>query len=103
MIGDAEGPKNIEGVLTQVIVPAEDDGLMCTLFQTTGEAAIAGPSPAEGRGQYWLVMRGHCQINGQAASERSLVFVAPHEPAPTIDASADGVAVLFMQFPKREI
>jgi hypothetical protein len=102
LIGDAEGPKNIEGILTQVIVPAEDDGLMCTLFQTTGEAVISGPSPAQGRGQYWLVMRGHCQINGQKASERSLVFVAPSEPAPTINATTDGVAILLMQFPKRE-
>ena len=103
LIGDAEGPKNIEGVLTQVIVPAEDDGLLCSLFQTTGEATISGPSPAQGRGQYWLVMRGHCQINGQKASERSLVFVAPNEPAPTINADTGGVAILLMQFPKREL
>jgi hypothetical protein len=102
MIGDADGPTHIEGVLTQPIVPQEDDGLVCTLFQTTSEVSIAGPSPTEGRGQYWLVMRGQCQINGQTATERSLVFVAPNEPAPTIRASADGVAMILMQFPKRE-
>ena len=102
LIGDAEGPKHIEGVLTQIIVPAEEDGLLCTLYQTTGKTPITGPSPNTGRGQYWLVMRGQCQINGEQASERSLVFVAPDEAAPAIESSAEGVAILLMQFPKRE-
>jgi hypothetical protein len=47
-------------------------------------------------------MRGQCQINGQQAFERSLVFVAPDQAAPTISAGADGVAILLMQFPKRD-
>ncbi|MDN3986936.1 hypothetical protein [Zwartia vadi] len=102
MIGDADGPKSIEGVLMQPIVPAEDDGLMCALYQTTSEALISGPAPTTGRGQYWLVMRGQCEINGQQATERSLVFISPDESAPTINAGADGVAILLMQFPKRE-
>lgn len=102
LIGDRDGPKKIEGVLTQTIVAPEDDGLLSTLFQTTGEAPISGPVPSSGRGQYWLVMRGQCQINGQPARERSLVFVAPDDAAPTISAGADGVAILLMQFPKRE-
>jgi hypothetical protein len=102
LIGDVDGPKQIEGVLTQMIVAPEDDGLLSTLFQTTGEASISGPAPSTGRGQYWLVMRGQCQINGQQAFERSLVFVAPDQAAPTISAGANGVAILLMQFPKRD-
>ena len=75
---------------------------MSTLFQTTGVAPITGPTPNSGRGQYWLVLKGQCQINQQAATERSLIFVAPNEPAPVITAGKEGVAILCMQFPKRE-
>ena len=102
LIGDAEGPKNIEGVLTQTIVPEEADGLVSTLFQTTTRVSISGPAPSTGRGQYWLVMGGTCAINGQPAAGRSLIFVAPNDPAPHIMAGQDGVAILLMQFPKRE-
>lgn len=102
LIGDVDGPTNIKGVLSQVIVPPEADGLMCTLFQTTGAASITGAPPNSGRGQYWLVLRGKCQINGQDATEHSLLFVAPDEPAPSILAHPEGVAILLMQFPKRD-
>lgn len=102
LIGDAQGPTHIEGVLAQTVVPAEEDGLMSTLFQTTGVAPITGPAPVNGRGQYWLVLRGKCQINQQEAIEQSLIFVAPNEPAPSIIADKEGVAILCMQFPKRE-
>lgn len=103
LIGDSDCPKNIDGVFTQTIVPEETDGLVSTLFQTTTSVAISGPAPSTGRGQYWLVMRGQCHINGQLATERALTFVAPDEAAPVITSDTHGVAILLLQFPKKEM
>ena len=102
LIGDADGPQNIDGIKTHAVVPAEADGLGATLFQTTSAQVISGPAPDTGRGQYWMVLRGACTINGEDAFERSLIFIAPTDKAPVVQSSSTGVAIMCMQFPKRE-
>ena len=72
-----------------------------TLYQARTTSPIEGPSPSNGRGQYWLVLRGECTINGETAHEQSLIFVSPDDPAPSILSDRNGVAILMMQFPKR--
>ena len=102
LVGDANGPADIAGVLEQNLVPFEADGLGVTLYQATSAVPIEGPAATTGRGQYWLVLRGKCKINGTEATEQSLLFVSPDEPAPVILPEAGGIAILLMQFPKRE-
>ena len=102
LMGDAEGPKTVVGVLEQNVVPFEADGLGATLYQAAAGAQIKGPAPTEGRGQYWMVLRGQCQLNANAAKERDLLFVAPDDDAPQITAGAHGTSILVMQFPRRD-
>lgn len=101
LVGDADGPASIEGLVEQNVVPFEQDGLGATLYQASTPQTIHGCSPDSGRGQYWLVLKGDCTINEHQASVRSIAFVSPDEPAPTIIAGAQGVSILMMQFPKR--
>jgi hypothetical protein len=49
-----------------------------------------------------MVLRGACTINGEDACERSLIFIAPTDKAPVVQSSSTGVAIMCMQFPKRE-
>ena len=92
----------LDNVKEECVVPFAEDGLGATLYQTNRPASICGPAPSTGRGQYWLVLQGQCTINGDTATTQSLIFIAPNEPAPSITAHAQGVAILMMQFPKRD-
>ena len=60
-------------------------------------AALRGPDPSGGMGQFWLVVRG--ALDG--LPPLSLVFVAPDEPALEASAGPDGAEVLVMQYPRR--
>jgi hypothetical protein len=102
LAGNPDGPEGLTGLIEQNVVPFEADGLGATLYQSGPGISIDGPAPSSGRGQYWLVLKGQCQINDHAASERSMLFVAPDEFAPSITAGNEGVSILLMQFPKRE-
>lgn len=99
---DDKSAPQIEGVAETNIVPFEADGLGSTLYRSTSSVQIEGPDPSTGRGQYWLVLHGQCSINGEPANKHSLVFIAPNENAPTILSDSQGVAILMMQFPKRD-
>lgn len=101
LVGEADGPTHINGLLEQNVIPAEPDGLVATLYQSTSATTISGPTPTSGRGQYWLVLKGQCTINANPASLRSMAFVSPEETAPTVVAGAEGVSILVVQFPKR--
>lgn len=101
LTGETDGPDNIQGLLLQQVVPFEQDGLGATLYQSSSAVTITGPAPDSGRGQYWLVLKGSCSINEHQAGVRSMAFVTPDEPAPTIIAGAEGVSILMMQFPRR--
>jgi len=84
------------------VVPFEADGLGATLYHAAPGQRIVGPAPSEGRGQYWMVMSGECQLNEHLGGKQALLFVDPTEPAPVISAGKGGASVLLMQFPKRE-
>ena len=50
LLGDADGPKNLTGVVEHNVVPFEADGLGATLYHAAPGQQIAGPAPSEGRG-----------------------------------------------------
>ncbi len=101
LTGSPDGPQGIAGLLEQNVVSFEADGLGATLYQSGPAVSIHGPAPESGRGQYWLVLQGDCQINTHAAGVRSLAFIAPDDLPPSIVAGETGVSILMMQFPKR--
>jgi hypothetical protein len=101
LVGEAEGPQNLATVIEHTVVPFEADGLGATLYHAAPGQHITGPAPSEGRGQYWMVMSGECQLNEHLGGKQALLFVDPTEPAPSITAGSTGASVLLMQFPKR--
>jgi hypothetical protein len=65
-------------------------------------AAIAGPDPAQGRGQYWVVVGGAMRLDGETLGERSCVFVRPDEPPLRAVAGPGGAEIVAMQFPRKD-
>jgi hypothetical protein len=83
------------------MLPAEDDGLGAWLYRIAPGAAVTGPNPRAGGGQYWLVMGGELAADGDAALPRmSCLFVSPDEPPFAPVAGAHGCEVLALQFPE---
>ena len=58
--------------------------------------------PRRGRGQYWVVIDGSLEYDGEALAKMSCAFVYPGDPAFRSVAGADGAEVVAMQFPRRE-
>jgi hypothetical protein len=82
------------------IEPAAD-GLCARRHCLAAGCSVAGPHPATGAGQFWVVLSGSLLCNGTALPPRSCVFVSPDDPAFSGVAGVDGLDVLAMQFPRR--
>jgi hypothetical protein len=82
---------------TAAIAP---DGFCALRLRIAPGESAAGPDPASGAGQFWLVLAGHLRLGGTALPAMSCVFVHPDEPQFTANAGADGLQVLAMQFPR---
>ena len=73
------------------------DGLCARRYSLQEGERLTGPNPADGAGQFWVVLRGTMD----ALPARSCVFVQPDEPPFTAIAGATGVTVLTLHFPKQ--
>ena len=91
------GPASAAG--TAVLAPAAD-GLGAWHYRLPAGAAPAGPDPAGGAGQYWLVLAGALDLGAARLGPRSCVFVGPEEMAPATRAGPQGASVLALQFPR---
>ena len=60
---------------------------------------VAGPPPADGAGQYWLVLSGGLHRDGGRYGALSCGFMYPDDAAFAGPAGPDGLDVLAMQFP----
>ncbi|MEI6162387.1 MAG: hypothetical protein WCP77_21350 [Roseococcus sp.] len=60
-------------------------------------AALTGPDPAAGMGQFWVVTGG--SLDGMPPL--SLIFVNPEEAARTAVAGEEGAELLILQYPRR--
>ena len=69
-------------------------------FRLAAGERIDGPDPADAAGQFWLVLSGTLQCDEQTLSERSCVFLHPHNPPFNAHATADA-NLLLLQFPKQ--
>ena len=70
-------------------------------WRLSGGARLAGPDPAAGRGQFWLVLGGTLERDAESLGRHSCVFVGPDEPGLVALAGAGGLDVLALQFPRR--
>lgn len=92
--GDAGAP-------VETLLGPAPDGMAAWRYRLSPGAALTGPDPADGRGQYWLVVSGTLCRDGETLPPLSCAFVAPDEAAFGATAGPDGLDVLAMQFPRR--
>ena len=86
---------------TETLLGREADGMAAWRYALPAGAHIAGPDPADGRGQYWVVTSGSLTHGGEALPRLSCAFVYPDDAAFEAVAGAEGVEVIAMQFPLR--
>ena len=101
VFGETGGVTELTELDQQEIIPLSEDGMGSTLYQCPTGTQITGPDPATGAGQYWLVVKGNCDLSGCKLEQYGLSFVAPNEPAVVVSATDQPVAILMMQFAKR--
>jgi hypothetical protein len=97
---DPARPAPAEPTCEAIFAP-EPDGLAALRYRVPKGAAITGPDPAGGQGQYWLVLDGEMRTAaGAVLPPKSCVFVSADEPAQHVEgASSTPLDVLVMQFP----
>jgi len=83
-----------------VLVGPERDGMAAWRYPVAPGERVTGPAPAEGQGQYWLVLDGSVERDGTTLGPLSCAFVYPNEAAFAATGGAKGATMLAMQFPR---
>jgi len=77
------------------------DGLGSWRYTVPALGGVIGPDPADGGGQFWLVLAGSAAVPGSAQLPvQSCVFVGPEDAALAVTAGAAGAELLCLQFPR---
>jgi len=82
-------------------ITASPDGLGSRVYDLPAEAAVTGPDPASGLGQFWVVLAGSLRTGGAMLAAKSCIFIYPNDAPFRVAAGADGVRVLSLQYPRR--
>jgi hypothetical protein len=82
-------------------IDASPDGLGARCHDLAADEAVAGPDPASGLGQFWVILSGTLRRDGAELPARSCVFVYPYEAPFGAIAGVDGTRVLSLQYPRR--
>jgi hypothetical protein len=97
------GPLETATAPIETLLGPDPDGMAAWRYHLAPGQAATGPDPANGRGQYWVVVNGSLTHDGEALPKLSCAFVYPEEPAFQAIAGPDGVEVVAMQFPLHKI
>jgi hypothetical protein len=96
------GPLPEPTAAQEVLLGPDPDGMGAWRYHLAPGAALTGPDPATGRGQYWAVIAGTLHFDGTRFGRHSLAFVRPDEPPLRAMAGAEGLEIVAMQFPRRD-
>lgn len=80
----------------------DDRGLFVRSLSIAPGASTVAPSPADGAGQYVIVVGGTLVHEGHARDALTVVFTPPNEAPFRIDAGPDGLDALIVNFPRAE-
>lgn len=83
------------------VLSPEPSGLAAWRWSLRENAALDGPDPAAGGGQFWVRLDGDFKQEGASIRDASCLFVDPGEPAFRVVAGGGGATVLVLQFPRR--
>lgn len=94
---DARALAELDAPLTDTLFPLYDDGVQSLVFRLAPGMSMPLPDPAEGGGQFLLVMDGEVVLD-ESLPRHSTIFVSPSEPPATLQAGEAGAQVMLMQF-----
>jgi hypothetical protein len=84
----------------EVTLALAGDGLGGWRYRLPPGRSLTGSTPADGGGQYWIVLGGTDTASDVPLSTFACLFLGPDEPARTVTAGAEGLDVLVLQFPR---
>jgi hypothetical protein len=85
---------------SSTVIEAHDDGVAACVLRAGAGVTVAGPEPAAGGGQYWLVLRGSAVHENVEYIRNSLAWVSRTEKALTMTAGTSGAEIAVLQFPR---
>jgi hypothetical protein len=85
---------------TVALIERAADGMAAWLLRLGPGAMSPIPDPADGGGQYHVVIGGTLQRDGEAMPALSCLYVTPDEAPYAAWAGDDGLELLILQFPK---
>lgn len=83
------------------LIEREADGLAAWLMRLGPDAERPIPDPADGGGQYHVVIGGSLRRDGETMPALSCLYATPDEPPYAACAGETGLELLVLQFPKR--
>lgn len=90
-----------EAATVEALLPEAQDGLGAWRHCLPPDAALRGPDPATGDGQFWVVTAGAMRTpDGASLPALSCAFVRPDEAALAVMAGEEGLEVVVMQYPR---
>jgi hypothetical protein len=95
------GPLPPPSAATETLLGPDPDGMTAWRYNLEPGETVAGPDPAQGRGQYWVVTGGSLTHGGEELPRMSCAFVYPDDAPFRAVAGAGGLEVVAMQFPAR--
>lgn len=95
------GPLPAPAAPAEALLGPEPDGMAAWRYKLGPGEDLAGPDPATGRGQYWVVTAGSLSRRDETLPVMSCAFVHPDDPAFRAVAGPDGLEAVAMQFPVR--
>lgn len=81
------------------LIEPEPDGLQAHVLSLGANRTVELPDPANGGGQYLVVINGALAEDGQSFDRLSCFFVPRDEPSFRATAGPDGLEMLLLQFP----
>ena len=85
---------------SETLLGPAPDGMTAWRYRLAPNAAVTGPDPANGRGQYWVIISGSLTRDGETLPALSCIFVYPNDAPFEAAAGPDGLVVIAMQFPR---
>jgi hypothetical protein len=82
------------------VIERTTDGMATWRYRLPPGTAMVGPDPAEGGGQFWIVLSGTMSAGASASLPvNSCIFVAPNDGGLAVTAGDAGAEALCLQFP----
>lgn len=101
-LSDAAALQNRQSEELETVFPEEADGLAGWFLRAVPGSTTQAPDPKRGGGQYVIVANGTMHYNGQAFPKFSCAYVSADAGPMTMQAGADGLELLILQFPTAE-